>query len=639
MQKLLKKYFGFSEFRDGQEQVINSIIRGRSAAAIFPTGSGKSLVYQLSALALPELTLVVSPLLSLIQDQLAFLKSKNIPSASLDSTLSKQEYSGVLDSIYNKEIKILFVSVERFNNERFRNFMKKIPVSLLCVDESHSISLSGHNFRPSYLALNKYQKELGIPQALLLTATATPEVVSDMCKLFSIADEDVLRTGFYRPNLNLSIEGVTNTLKLDRLKQWLSDKKHQSGIVYVTLQKTAEIVAEKLQAAGVNAQAYHAGMKSDVRQSIQQKFMSGESGVIVATIAFGMGIDKSDVRFVCHYDLPSSIEAYSQEVGRAGRDGLTSECLVLANTENLNVIENFVYGDTPELPDIKVVLQEIKQQGLQWDVVFNSLSTHSNIKALTLKTLLVYLEIAGVIQPKHSYYADYKYKFLWDKSAVIHFFKGERQDFVRTIFNASKMAKVWGSLDFEHMYVDLGIDRSRAITALDYMEQQGMIELQVKQMTEVYQVVTQDFSVDNLSEQLFTRFKAKEESDIARIHHLLAFFSGHKCIATELSHYFGDFTVEPSCGHCSVCLGKIAVLPDKIPPKALDEFSFAEESKDILRILGGKATPVLVTRFFCGLVSPALTKLRVRGERGFNMFGEYRFSEVKSWVEIGLKSN
>tara|TARA_B100000809_G_scaffold264195_1_gene319380 strand:- start:3610 stop:5529 length:1920 start_codon:yes stop_codon:yes gene_type:complete len=637
MRSLLKQYFGFDGFREGQEQAINSIISGRSAAAIFPTGAGKSLVYQLSALALPELTLVVSPLLSLIQDQLSFLKSKGIPSASLDSTLSKQEYADVLNMISKKEIKILFISVERLNNERFRNFIKKISVSLLCVDEAHCLSQWGHNFRPSYLALSKYQVELGIPQALLLTATATPDVVKDMCQQFSIAEADVSRTGFYRQNLNLGIEGVSNACKFGRLTEWLSDKSHQSGIVYVTLQKTADTVAKQLLSAGIDAQAYHAGMNTELRQQIQKKFMSSESGVVVATVAFGMGIDKSRLNFVCHYDLPSSIEAYSQEVGRAGRDGSPSECLVLANTENLNIIENFVYGDTPELPDIKVVLQEIKQQGLQWDVVLNSLSTNSNIKALTLKTLLVYLELEGIIQPKQSYYADYKYKFLWDKNAVINFFNGERQSFVSSIFNASKIAKVWGSLNFEQMYVDSGIDRSRAITALDYMEQQGMIELQVKQMTEVYQVVTQNFSVENLSGQLFSRFKAKEVSDIARIHSLLTFFSGGKCISTELSHYFGDFSVEPFCGHCSVCLGNIAVLPDKISLKSIDQFSFVEESKDIIRILGDKATPVLVTRFFCGLVSPILTKLRVRGERGFNMLEEYRFSDVKSWVERGIK--
>jgi ATP-dependent DNA helicase RecQ len=366
IKQTLQQYFGFSEFRLGQEPVISAVVNGRSAAAIFPTGSGKSLCYQLPALHMPNLTLVISPLLALMQDQISFLNSKNIPAASIDSSLSREQVNQIMQDVRAGHIKILMVAVERLKNERFRNFLQSVAISLLVVDEAHCISEWGHNFRPDYLKLPQYQRDFHIPQALLLTATATPQVIEDMASKFNIQREDITATGFYRPNLNLSVEAVSDKNKLFFLESWLlhearykpafkhnlRDKKDRTAsiepsIVYVTLQHSAEIVAASLAKAGFNVKAYHAGMNSDLRQSIQSDFMAGNIDIIVATIAFGMGIDKSNIRHVVHYDLPKSIENYSQEIGRAGRDGQKSDCLVLVIRDNISVLENFIYGETP----------------------------------------------------------------------------------------------------------------------------------------------------------------------------------------------------------------------------------------------------------------------------------------------------
>ncbi|MDW2057554.1 RecQ family ATP-dependent DNA helicase, partial [Vibrio sp. 506] len=290
----LQSVFGFDSLRQGQQPVIESVMNGYSAAAIFPTGSGKSLCYQLPATMLPNLTLVISPLLALMKDQLSFLQSKGIAAASIDSSQSREEAQRVMVGVKNGEIKILMISVERLKNERFREFIRQVPISLMVVDEAHCISEWGHNFRPDYLKLPQYQRELNIPQTLLLTATATPAVIEDMKNKFDIASDHITVTGFYRSNLDISVIPCEESEKQTQLNTIVAAAPKLPTIVYVTQQQTAEQVAKSLIHIGVNVHAYHAGMKSEVREQIQQQFMAGQIDCIVATIAFGMGVDKSD---------------------------------------------------------------------------------------------------------------------------------------------------------------------------------------------------------------------------------------------------------------------------------------------------------------------------------------------------------
>ncbi|WP_022953398.1 RecQ family ATP-dependent DNA helicase [Leucothrix mucor] len=632
MHALLQQYFGFNEFRPGQEQVIQTLVDGQSAVAIFPTGSGKSLCYQLPALQLPHLTLVVSPLLALIQDQLDFLRSKGIAAASIQSMQSHTEAAQVYKRVTAGEIKILFISVERLNNERFRTFLKTIPISLLVVDEAHCISEWGHNFRPDYLKLASYREEFAIKQVLLLTATATQKVIEDMAAKFRIDLNNITLTGSYRSNLNLSVVGVNEADKLSTLVPWLTARQQEAGIIYVTLQHTAEQVAGALTQRGIAATAYHAGLGNELRQDIQQQFMSGQLPLIVATIAFGMGIDKSDIRFVVHYDLPKSIENYAQEIGRAGRDGEASDCLVLANHNNLNVLENFVYADTPEGSAIDFIINEINQSEGDWEVVMNSLSSQSNIRLLALKTLLVYLELEHVIRPAYSYYAEYKYKFLVPEAEVLARFQGERAQFVQTIFATSDKARTWSSLNFEKMQQTYQCERGRVLTAVDYLDQQGLIELQTKQMTQVYKVDKTQISAQ-LRDELAQRFVQKEESEIKRIHHLLGFFGSTQCLNLQLAQYFSDTNLQGSCGHCSVCSGHPAQMPVVASLKTLSHYNADELSTEISGKLGVNDSALLRARFFCGLTTPIFTRLKVRQVSGFALLEKYRFSDVLAWLE------
>lgn len=642
MHDTLQQVFGYPQFRLGQEQTVRAVLAGRSAAAIFPTGSGKSLCYQLSAVLLPHLTLVVSPLLALMQDQLGFLQRHAISAGSIDSAQSRDEANDVMARARSGELKILMISVERLKNERFRNFLQSVRISLLVVDEAHCISEWGHNFRPDYLKLPDYQRQFNIPQALLLTATATPKVIADMQAKFAIAPHDVVTTGFYRPNLNLLVEPVSGADKRRRLVQWMSERANQPSIVYVTLQKTAEQIAEHLNRHGIQAEAYHAGLPHDKREGIQQRFMGGRSNCIVATIAFGMGIDKSDIRNVVHFDLPKSIENYSQEIGRAGRDGQPSDCLVLANRDSLNVLENFVYGDTPEQDGIRRVLEDLQAARAdgQWEFLLRSLSDHSNIRELPLKTLLVQLELKGVVAPRYAFYAEYRFKYLIEPEALLARFSGERKQFVAAIVQVCKRAKTWATVDFDALYQQHNAERSRVVKALDYFQEQGLIELESKQMTEVYSLLDTDFDPSVLSVELYTGFKQHEVTEVARIHAMLDLFATERCLGQRLAGYFGDENAPQRCGHCSVCHGHVAHLPAPPNLAPLVDKNFMGLCGDFIHRhhehTGQLPGAERLTRFLVGISVPLFTKLKARGIPGFAALEDYPYAEVREWAEAHL---
>ncbi|GEK72529.1 MULTISPECIES: RecQ family ATP-dependent DNA helicase [Halomonas] len=640
----LARVFGYPDFRPGQRPVIEAVVAGRSAAAIFPTGSGKSLCYQLSALHLPNLTLVVSPLLALMQDQLAFLQRHGIAAASLDSSQTKDEARAVMDGVARGEIRILMVSVERLKNERFRAFIRRVPISLLVVDEAHCISEWGHNFRPDYLTLPATRHELGIPQALLLTATATPKVIEDMRRHFAIEAEDVTATGFYRPNLDLQVAPVAADERPRRLVEWLRPRVEGPSagatVVYVTLQQTAERLAAYLGAAGLPAAAYHAGLDAETRARRQDDFMAGRTPVIVATIAFGMGIDKSDIRAVVHFDLPKSVENYSQEIGRAGRDGAPAECLMLAGRDHLSVLENFTYGDTPERDAIARVTSTLPAAGEDWAFTLNTLSRDSDIRPLPLKTLLVHLELEGVIRPRFSYFAEYRFRLEEPAEALVARFQGERRAFVEAILEASAKARTWYRMDLEalaRLGAERGLDtsRQRVITALDYFADKDLITLESKQMTEVFEVRR---PVDEaLIARLHQAFVDKERAEIERLHAMLALFEGEGCLTRRLADWFGDAAAPERCGHCSGCRGQIASLPSPPPPAPLAAMDAAALTAPLRERLsaageGEAATPTLLARFLCGLSSPRLTRHKARQLDGFATLEAYPFGEVRDWL-------
>ncbi|MDF2154369.1 RecQ family ATP-dependent DNA helicase [Vibrio sp. CAU 1672] len=633
LQQTLTSVFGFDSLRPGQRPVIEAIMKGHSAAAIFPTGSGKSLCYQLPATQLPNLTLVISPLLALMKDQLNFLQSKGIAAASIDSQQSREEAQHVMAAVKNGQIKILMISVERLKNERFREFIRQVPISLMVIDEAHCISEWGHNFRPDYLKLPQYQRELGIPQSLLLTATATPAVIDDMQHKFNIASKNTTVTGFYRPNLDITVIACEESEKQARLNAIITSAPELPTIVYVTQQKTAEQVANALTELGINANAYHAGMKSEAREQIQQRFMAGHSDCIVATIAFGMGVDKADIRRVIHFDLPKSIENYAQEIGRAGRDGQRSQCILLGNTSGLTVLENFVYGDTPEQASIQHVLEQLEAHAPQWEVVPLRLSRESNIRQLPLKTLLVYLELAKVIEAKYSYFAEYRFKFLQDQQFIIEQFQGERRQFVDAIFACSTKAKVWCQVDLEALWMNYQSERSRVVAALDYFHQNGWIELESKQLTDVYSVPPGCRNQQDLLQHLEELFQSKEHKDIERIHTMLRLFQSSQCLSHQLADYFADHNAPAQCGHCSVCRGQVATFPQ--PQHEQPELAHLSAwINEFIQLSPTAISNAAVARFLCGISTPIIAQLKASKLQGYGAMANVSFEQVLHQVEL-----
>tara|TARA_R110000796_G_scaffold84968_1_gene184743 strand:- start:14483 stop:16429 length:1947 start_codon:yes stop_codon:yes gene_type:complete len=632
----LEQHFGFNQFRGGQQQTIEQMLNGQSSLAIFPTGSGKSLCYQLTALHLPHLTLVVSPLLALMKDQISFLNSKGIYAASLDSSQDQMQSSTVMNDVRSGKVKVLMVSVERFKNERFREFINQIAVSMLVVDEAHCISEWGHNFRPDYLKLPRYREELNIPLVLLLTATATKKVKRDMAERFAIAPECIVQTGFYRANLDLSVLSVKTADKNTELANIISAQ-NGPGIVYVTLQQSAEQVANMLSNQGLQAVAYHAGLEDTLRWQIQDDFMGGKINVVVATIAFGMGVDKADIRFVIHYDLPKSIENYSQEIGRAGRDGNPSQCFTLANLDGLNTVENFVYGDTPELSGIEHVINDIRQHHSsqqQWEMQEYSLSSDSNIRQLALKTLLVQLEIQGAITPQYAYYADFKYKFLVDKNELLGQFDEQRQAFLTQIFSHTDFKKVWGTLNFDSLTQAAQVDRKRVVAALDYLAEKQLITLETKRITQVYKVHSEVINNPELAQQLHDYFTDKEQAEIKRIAALVRFFELQSCLSYNLARYFDDQNAPQQCGHCSVCRGHSVKLEYSVQADVVDESVIYQKVDEFLQHLASKGINNVGVetqcRFLAGMSVPLFARNKVRQLSGFALCEAMRYSDIKA---------
>jgi len=624
---LLKERFGFDAFRSGQEAVIDCLLDGRSAGAIFPTGSGKSLCYQLPSLLLPGLTLVISPLLALMKDQIDSLRAKGIQAERLDSSLEEEDYRRVTDDIRAGKVKLLFVAPERLSNERFLNLIRGQTISLLAVDEAHCISSWGHNFRPDYLKLADAARSLKVERVLALTATATPQVSADMAAAFDIAPDDITNTGFYRANLELRVTACRDAERPALLVERLKERPAGATIVYVSLQRHAEEVADRLQQAGFDAAAYHAGMASEKRVATQEAFMEGRTPIICATIAFGMGIDKADIRYIYHYHMAKGYESYMQEIGRAGRDGEPSVCELFACPDDATTLENFVYGDTPDANSLRGLLDELLTGGEDIDIALTDLSRRFDMRQLVVSTLLTRLELAGVIRSVGHYYGSIRFAPKSDSKQLLSQYPDNQAAFLKKVFTCCSKATKWVTLDMDSAMVTTGQDRSVILRALESMEHKGLAELQLAGYRQRFELLQNTPDVDALTAEMAASFETHEQMEIERIHRMLDYARGSRCLTENLLDYFGE-TIE-DCGHCSICQGDApSEVAERESPgmNGCDLAGFDALTEKKTAALG---RPRQQARFLCGLSSPAVSA--VRGLRGNALFGrcaEVPFAEV-----------
>ncbi len=630
----LHDIFDFDRFLPGQEEIVKKIIAGRSCLAVFPTGQGKSLCYQLSSLHLPGLTLVVSPLVALMKDQVDFLLTRSIKAARLDSTLSREEFTKIQDSLKRNELKLLYVAPERFANERYLHSLQRMQISMMVVDEAHCISEWGHNFRPDYLKLAAIIKDLHIPQVLGLTATATPKVAEDIRAAFDIAPDDFILTGFYRPNLTLRFSPSADPMGvlLDRL----ASRPKGPTIVYVTLQATAEKVAGALSNAGFAARTYHAGLKDEDRHTVQDWFMESTDAIVVATIAFGMGIDKADIRYVYHYNLAKSLENYAQEIGRAGRDGKTAVCETLGGSQDLAVLENFVYGDTPEPAAIEKMLTDISREEDNFSLSIYEMSHTSDTRNLVISTLLTYLELEKIIVSTGPFYTSYKFIPQRSSAEIFAPFDAERVAFLTKIFSCAQKGKKWFSLDIDEVIEKTGADRKRIVAALNYLEEQGDLVLQVAGARRGYRVSRRlsGKERDALTEKLVDRFTMREKNDIDRIHQVVALVNHAGCRTNFLLDYFGEHR-DTGCGHCEFCLrepgsrDQPAIMVMETAEISTNWETWKEKIADVLaENHAALQSPRQQARFFCGIRSPQSSRAGLQRHPSFGLLANLPFIEV-----------
>ena len=360
----LKTYFGYDTFREGQEKIVEAILTNRDVLAIMPTGAGKSICYQIPALILPGITLVISPLISLMQDQVKALNDAGIHAAFINSSLTENQISKALYLAASGRYKIIYVAPERLENYEFLEFARNVEISMVTVDEAHCISQWGQDFRPSYLKIVEFIKNLPKrPIVSAFTATATEEVKNDILCTLSLADPEVVITGFDRKNLYYSVENIRR--KDEFIMEYIEKHPTESGIIYCATRKNVDNLFELLFKRGVPVTRYHAGLTNETRKKNQDDFIYDRTPVIIATNAFGMGIDKSNVRYVIHYNMPQSMENYYQEAGRAGRDGENSQCILLFSLQDVMIdrmlLDNKDFSDVDEEDEYLIRQRDIRR--------------------------------------------------------------------------------------------------------------------------------------------------------------------------------------------------------------------------------------------------------------------------------------
>ena len=473
-------------------------------------------------------------------------------------------------------------------------------------------------------------KDFGISPVLALTATATPAVSDDIAAAFEIKPEDVINTGFYRPNLKLAVSPCVPSSRKELLLSRLASRPSGPGVVYVTQQRAAEDMAKFLKQHGYHARAYHAGMKQEDRDAVQDSFMASDQMIVAATIAFGMGVDKSNIRSIYHYNLPKSLESYSQEVGRAGRDGEESICEMFASRDDVVVLENFSYGDTPTDEAVDGLVRHVLGGGEVFDVSVYELSGQFDVRPIVVKTLLTYLELDKVIRGTGPFYTELRFKPQRRSEEIFARFDARRADFLRRIFRHARKGKVWFTLDVDRACEVIGEPRARVVSAITYLEEHGDLEVQASGLREGFRIAAMPNDMGQLIQSLVGRFQRREELDIERIQRVLTYAEEENCLTRHLLAYFGE--EHEGCGHCARCLGS--------PPQSLPAAAFrAPDASDraALGVLrreqhGSLGSPRQLARFLCGLKSPATTRAKLGNHSAFGRLGSTPFQEVLRFV-------
>ena len=546
---VLKEIFGFDSFRPGQEEVIRAVLEGKDTLAVMPTGGGKSLCYQIPALMQESLTVIVSPLISLMKDQVdSLLQSSVADAATLHSGLSPEERWEVERRMRTGEVKMLYVAPERLRSLEFVLSLRRAGVGLFVVDEAHCISEWGHNFRPDYLFLPRAVRDLGNPPVLALTATATPRVRQDILRSLKMRSPEVVVTSFNRPNLTYRVVPAREKKhKLPRILDVIRTSP-PPGIVYGTTRKECEELAAELRRAGVDAAAYHAGMGSGARASVQERFMTDELGVVVATIAFGMGVDKPNVRFVIHSSVPGSLPAYIQESGRAGRDGLNAECVVLYRGADLGRRKRLVTlgkAGEHEVSSFFSALAGVESGG-RVNVPPGSLSALGGVDPESAGIVMGSLEESGLISRGYDLWAEVE----------VHRIEEEPEGLREEVSAVHAALPGSGSVGLPALARKVDLRPAVVQGAVYRMMVDGIVEAVPRGSLVDVRLKTPSLDADS-RRTIAARLKNRANAAYAQIRDVESFADLRTCRREHLLRHFGDEEEVAPCGGCDVCLGEV----------------------------------------------------------------------------------
>jgi len=552
---LLKIHYGFNSFRPGQERVIGNVLTGLSTIVIMPTGGGKSLCYQLPALVLDGVTLVISPLIALMKDQVDGLHKIGIPATFINSSISLAETANRLEAVKAGKYKLLYVAPERFYSAEFMTALRQIKVSLFAVDEAHCISQWGHDFRPSYIKLKNAIELLGKPTVAAFTATATLEVREDIIKQLGLVNPAMVITGFARPNLQFGVINTQDSRKPQFVLDAIGSVPDGSGIIYVGTRSRADELLQTLLAHDIEAVSYHAGMEAGDRKWVQENFMSGQAKVIVATNAFGLGIDKRDIRFVIHYDMPGTIEAYYQEAGRAGRDGQQSFCLLLYSPRDRYLQEFFIKGDNPP-PEIILEIYEILKN-YESDTVLITYAEivemlSDSVPEMAVGTAIKILEREGYVTRSHERVGQAYLKTRNSKLATQSLkSKGQREINKRLFDKYGRELEAGLYANLEEMAEILKIKKDTLLRLIKKLKDLGLVEyIPPFRGTELKILKRVDGAEVKLD---FAALKYKLKHAYKKLDLMENYIYHFDCRQKYILDYFGDIEAE-KCHKCDNCL-------------------------------------------------------------------------------------
>ncbi|MBO9732930.1 MAG: RecQ family ATP-dependent DNA helicase [Chitinophaga sp.] len=588
---ILQQYWGYNQFRPLQEDIVNAILAGQDTLALLPTGGGKSICFQVPAMMKPGLCLVITPLIALMKDQVANLRKKEITAYSIYSGMQYKEVERILEAARRGGCKFLYVSPERLQSKLFQTYCDGLPVNMIAVDEAHCISQWGYDFRPAYLQIADIRSFFPDAPVLALTASATPRVQTDICDKLLMKDAKVFTKSFARANLSYSV--LEETTKIDKVKHIL-DRVPGCGIVYCRNRKRTREIASLLELQGISASYYHAGLPQAERAARQEAWINNETSIMICTNAFGMGIDKPDVRIVVHYDMPDSLEAYYQEAGRAGRNEEKAYAVLLYNEDELAEMQERIALQFPTLEEIREVYQAIvnylqvpvgSAEGVYFDFDINDFARTFQLNLTITYSAVKVLEQEGILQLSESVFLPSRAEFVTNKDSLYEFENAypALEEIIKTLLRTYEGIFDTAVPIYERQIGRIMLMEDDDIAAqLQQLHQYGILKYQPRRDEPQLCFLQERVSAQNLRINM-ARVEVRKKVYTDRLDAMFAYVRNRDiCRTQQIVQYFGEKDAAP-CGICDICLKKKA--------QPMDAAAFKRISDTVISVL--KEQPLL----------------------------------------------